>query len=170
MIIEDIHRVTKKLLKSPHSENFDIFSRLHPEIFGKILEKVKGKVLIDVGGGEADFILDLARKAKAKKYINVDLDYKKVGKDSEFAEYVKVSAEEFFSRKIIEDKLAVCLSGIDEVSYQGDFEGLAFLILQQLKKGDIVFGVNSKPFVDEISNSGLLEIYNDGTYFVFEKR
>lgn len=167
--MEKIERLTKDLHESTHSDNFEIFKRLHSETYTTLKEKIVNKIFLSIGGGKSDTMLNIAREGGAKIFVNVDKE--NYGKESDdFAKYVVVNAEDFLLGLESSGAYCVEVSGIDEVSYDGDFEALANSIYSKMSQGAVVFGVNSDPLLEIFRKKHFNTVFDDGRYFIFEKR
>ncbi len=167
--MEKIERLTRELHGSTHSDNFEIFKRLHPETYSTLKEKIANKIFISVGGGKSDTMLNIARESHAKIFVSIDKE--NYGKETnDFAKYVVANAEDFLSGLESSGAYCVEVSGIDEVSYEGDFESLANIIYNKMAQGAVVLGVNSEPLLELFKKKDFNSIFNDGRYFIFEKK
>ncbi len=166
---EIMRAITEISKESAHSENFEIFRRLYPEIFLELLKKIEGKIVISIGGGGSDTIRNLAEEAKARLFVNVDK--RNYGKNSdEFAKYVTLDSVNFLGGLGVSSVYCFEISGIDDVSFDGNPLDIAEQIEKLSKKGAIVFGVNSDPVVEGLSEGSFEKIFSDGRFFIFEKK
>jgi hypothetical protein len=161
--------LTERLNESTHSDNFEIFARLHPDVFKELKEKIKNKIVISIGGGGSDNILKIAQESGARIFINVDSkDYKRESTD--FAKFAVANAEDFLACLSPSSSYCFEVSGIDESSYKGDFYTLASQLQSMMKNGSIIFGVNSEPVAELFTPKDYKTLFTDGRFFIFEKR
>jgi hypothetical protein len=157
-----------QLQQSTHSESLPIFERLYPIEFKEIKNAISQKILVDIGGGKADFVRDFAKDAEASKYINIDM--RPQGKENDsYSEYIDGKAEEILTDKRFFQKSNFFVSGLDEASYEGDPENLAFLVTQNVPYDGVVVCINSQPFSRYFDNSSFKKLVDSAGFVVYKK-
>jgi len=143
------------------------------ETLSFIKSKVEGKTLLDVGGGNSQFMEDFAKENGASKYINVDIREHTNTPKYPNSEYIHKDVMEYLRSGVkFPGGLNIALNGID-TTIINNLEDLPDYLAQIAQKGNIVFGVKGSVDAD-ISTFFSDEFWNKKVdnwhHFVFEKK
>jgi len=162
-----MQKVTDNSLLSTHSE---ILSTLREsDIYGEPLramqEHIKGKLLIDIGGGDAEYIRDFAADAEVSGYINIDQHHPQGSRAEGTHHFIEHKGDplDLLTKKLLAsgglytpgDPVSFTINGADDTSWNDykNFQtllGRMYLLMQQ---GDYLLTIGSPAILQHIDTA-----------------
>ncbi len=173
MSVLEVGVATKRHLQSAYSENiFPLIERRFPDLIRIVREKIKDLPVVDVGGGQSQLMEDFCLGSGVTRYINVDIE-PHLNSPKAGSEYVISDIESYLLSGVrFQAGVNFCLNGIELALFDG-FDELEFILLQIMKKGNIVFGIKASrdSDVSSIFNRSVWKVVCDNElFFIFEKK